>query len=119
MPDIGYVNGLMEQIENCRTEETIMPMSCKCILDRMVFKGAMTEKERDKILRNLNGHKMGKWMSEYGNDEVPLDEEGRTTRSCNCSVCGDWLTASDEYPTRGRYCPNCGVKMKTGKEAEE
>lgn len=30
-----------------------MPKSCKCILDRMVFKGAMTEKERDKILRNL------------------------------------------------------------------
>lgn len=30
-----------------------MPMSCKCILDRMVHKGAMTEKERDKILRNL------------------------------------------------------------------
>lgn len=30
-----------------------MPKSCKCILDRMVFKGAMTEKERDKILRNI------------------------------------------------------------------
>lgn len=32
-----------------------MPKSCKCILDRMVFKGAMTEKERDKLLRNLKG----------------------------------------------------------------
>lgn len=32
-----------------------MPKSCKCILDRMVFKGAMTEEERDKILRNLKG----------------------------------------------------------------
>lgn len=30
-----------------------MPNSCKCILDKMVFKGAMTEKERDKILRNI------------------------------------------------------------------
>ena len=30
-----------------------MPMSCKCILDRMVHKGAMTEAEREKILRNL------------------------------------------------------------------
>ena len=27
--------------------------SCKCILDRMVHNGTMTEKERDKILRNL------------------------------------------------------------------
>lgn len=30
-----------------------MPNSCKCILDRMVHKGAMTEEERDKILRNI------------------------------------------------------------------
>ena len=53
MIDIGFVNGLTEEIENCMTEETIMPMSCKCILDRMVFKGAMTKAERDKIVRNL------------------------------------------------------------------
>ena len=32
-----------------------MPRSCKCILDRAVFKGAMSEKDRDKILRNLKG----------------------------------------------------------------
>lgn len=30
-----------------------MPRSCKCILDTMVHKGAMTKEERDKILRNL------------------------------------------------------------------
>lgn len=30
-----------------------MPNSCKCILDRMVFKGAMTLKKRNKILRNI------------------------------------------------------------------
>ena len=35
-----------------------MPVSCKCILDRMVHKGAMTEKERDKILRNLKGNEI-------------------------------------------------------------
>lgn len=29
-----------------------MPVSCKSILNRMVHKGAMTEQERDKILRN-------------------------------------------------------------------
>lgn len=34
---------------------TQMPNSCKCILDKMVYKKAMTEKERDKILRNLKG----------------------------------------------------------------
>ena len=31
--------------------------------------------------------------------------------SCYCSVCGDWLTASDEYPAKGRFCPNCGADM--------
>ena len=45
--------GLDKQIDNCRTEDMEMPMSCKCILDRMVFKGAMTKEERDKIVRNL------------------------------------------------------------------
>lgn len=30
-----------------------MPRSCKCILDRAVFKGAMTTQERDKIMRNI------------------------------------------------------------------
>lgn len=30
-----------------------MPNSCKAILDRMVHKGAMSEAERDKILRNI------------------------------------------------------------------
>lgn len=32
-----------------------MPNSCKCILDHMLYKGAMTPKEYDKILRNLKG----------------------------------------------------------------
>lgn len=43
---------------NCGTKmegATQMPNSCKCILDKMVYKKAMTEKERDKILRNLKG----------------------------------------------------------------
>lgn len=36
-----------------------MPTSCKCILDRMVFKGAMTKDERDKIVRNLKTQNEG------------------------------------------------------------
>lgn len=54
--------------------------------------------------------KEGKWIDANGAD-VPLDKDGDTTDSCYCSICGDWLTASDEYATRGRYCPNCGAKM--------
>ena len=44
-------------------------------------------------------------------ERIELDEHGCTKGSCCCSKCGDWLTGSDEYPTRGRYCPNCGEKM--------
>ena len=41
------------------------------------------------------------------------DKDGDTTDSCYCSICGDWLTASDEYAARGWFCPNCGAKMQT------
>ena len=36
-----------------------MPRSCKCILDTMVHKGAMTKEERDKIVRNLKTQNEG------------------------------------------------------------
>ena len=32
-----------------------MPISCKCTLDHLKYKGAITEKEYDKLLRNLKG----------------------------------------------------------------
>ncbi len=53
----------------------------------------------------------GKWLDEKTGEPVPFDSEGCPTRSCRCSVCGEWLTASDEYPVTGKYCPNCGVNM--------
>jgi hypothetical protein len=56
----------------------------------------------------------GKWIDSKG-EIVPLDE-GCPVRSCNCSVCGEWLTASDEYACVGNYCPNCGAKMDGGNE---
>ncbi len=54
----------------------------------------------------------GKWVDDKGN-LVPWDEKNKNcpSNSAFCSVCGDWLTASDEYPTIGKFCPNCGAKM--------
>ena len=52
----------------------------------------------------------GRWITFKG-EAVPLDTDGCPVRSCLCSVCGDWLTASDEYACVGKYCPNCGAKM--------
>jgi hypothetical protein len=56
----------------------------------------------------------GRWINSKG-EIVPLDE-GCPVSSCNCNVCGEWLTASDEYACIGKYCPNCGAKMDGGNE---
>lgn len=56
----------------------------------------------------------GRWISDARarrGTVVRLDADGCPVDTCHCSECGDWLTASDEYPARGRYCPNCGAKM--------
>lgn len=66
----------------------------------------------DKRIKELMP-KEGEWIDANGAD-VPLDKDGYATDSCYCSICGDWLTASDEYATRGRYCPNCGARMRKG-----
>ena len=54
------------------------------------------------------------WEDDNGN-KVELDEWGHPKKSCWCSGCGEWLTASDEYAVNGRYCPNCGAKMDSNK----
>lgn len=103
--------GLDKQIDNCKTEGSIMPMSCKCILNRMVFKGAMTEREREKIMRNIKTDTCtndGKDCSEY--DQFV------------CSKCGiellDWTRyIGDEcYEYAFKFCPNCGRKIVEGAE---
>ena len=58
-----------------------MPMSCKCILDRMVFKGAMTEKERDKIMRNIKTD----WIPVT--ERLP-EENGRYLVTRGLKACG-------------------------------
>lgn len=60
----------------------------------------------------------GRWVDENKNP-VPWDECNSKcpSHSAYCSECGEWLTASDEYPVTGLYCPNCGALMD-GKEDE-
>ena len=103
-----------------------MPKSCKVILDRMVFKGAMTEKEREKIMRKIKDKPL-----------VDLNEVGRTCKNVGmdyaevdqfaCSECGielqDWHSVErcedgeviyHEYTFR--FCPNCGRRIVEGAE---
>lgn len=56
--------------------------------------------------------KMGKWISEVKGKKAIIDENGNVTCSAHCSECGDWLTGSDEYACRGRFCPNCGARIE-------
>lgn len=56
------------------------------------------------------------WNRYEAAQKVKLDCDGNVTYSAFCSVCGDWLTASDEYAVRGRFCPNCGADMREEEE---
>lgn len=61
----------------------------------------------------------GRWVNENKNP-VPWDECNSKcpSHSAYCSECKEWLTASDEYPVTGLYCPNCGALMDKEDEHE-
>ena len=60
----------------------------------------------------------GRWLSMDSEKVIAIDDDGCPVDSCRCSECGDWLTGSDEYMVRGRYCPNCGAKMNKDGDGE-
>ena len=52
----------------------------------------------------------GEWIDIDG-EKVTVDKYGQTFGWAMCSACGEYLTASDEYPCTGHFCPNCGAPM--------
>ena len=52
----------------------------------------------------------GEWIDCDGG-KVPVDKYGQPFGWAMCSACGEYLTASDEYPCIGNFCPNCGAPM--------
>ena len=52
----------------------------------------------------------GEWVDLDG-EKVPVDKYGQPLGWAMCSACGEYLTASDEYPCIGHFCPNCGSPM--------
>ena len=52
----------------------------------------------------------GEWIDCDGR-KVPVDKYGQPFGWAMCSACGEYLTASDEYPCIGHFCPNCGAPM--------
>ena len=61
------------------------------------------EKARGEWISDLTGQKVD---AEINEDGLLDDNDG-----VHCSVCGGWLTASDEYYCAARFCPHCGSPM--------
>lgn len=51
----------------------------------------------------------GEWIAD--GEKVPVDENGCPRDWAKCSVCGEYLTASEEYDCTGHFCPSCGAPM--------
>ena len=51
----------------------------------------------------------GEWIAD--GEKVPVDENGCPRDWAKCSVCGEYLTASEEYDCTGHFCPACGSPM--------
>lgn len=99
-------------------------MSCKCILDRMVFKGAMTEKEREKIMRKMKEHKPS--IVDLNEVNRICENLGTDYAECDqfvCSACGielqDWHGVERDmddgevsyHEYTFRFCPHCGRRI--------
>lgn len=54
--------------------------------------------------------KKGTWQDEKGNpvEWEKIGDDWFPKGWCCCSVCGQYLVASDEYPVFGYFCPKCG-----------
>ena len=52
----------------------------------------------------------GEWIDIDG-EKVPVDKYGQPFGWAMCSACGEYLTASGEYPCIGHFCANCGAPM--------
>ena len=72
------------------------------------------EKVKIEALRPITREQVEKMRGEWidcDGGKVPVDKYGQTLGWAECSACGQYLTASDEYPCTGHFCPNCGAPM--------
>ena len=72
------------------------------------------EKVKIEALRSITREQIekvrGEWIDIDG-EKVQVDKYGQPFGWAMCSACGEYLTASDEYPCIGHFCPNCGAPM--------
>ena len=96
-----------------RTNEASISFECESVGDIVRRLAAIEDILGDEYeLDDIAPVRHGRWIDEIENP-VPWDECNSKcpSHSAYCSECGEWLTASDEYPVTGLYCPNCGALM--------
>ncbi len=81
-----------------------MPISCKCILDHLKYNGAITEKEYDKLLRNLKGTDWHRYPDEKPKEtkeyNVTIKNPKHTTTAAYFIEDDTWYGGGDFYIPR-------------------
>lgn len=100
---IKQIESLFEHCEAMMTsDEPVWSQDCEALKAALSALRGPTREQVEKV--------RGEWIDIDG-EKVPVDKYGQPFGWAMCSACGEYLTASDEYPCTGHFCPNCGAPM--------
>lgn len=102
---IKQLESLYDHCENMRSGDNdfaVWERDCEAIKIALSALRPVTREQAEKV--------RGEWIDIDG-EKVPVDKYGQPCGWAKCSACGEYLTASDEYPCIGHFCPNCGAPM--------
>ena len=93
---------LLEHCESMMTsDEPVWSQDCEALKVALTALRGPTREQVEKM--------RGEWVAD--GEKVPVDENGCPRDWAKCSVCGEYLTASEEYDCTGHFCPACGAPM--------
>ena len=99
---IKQIESLFERCKAMMTsDEPVWSQDCEALKVALFALRGPTREQVEKM--------RGEWIDD--GEKVPVDENGCPKDWAKCSACGEYLTASDEYPCTGHFCPNCGAPM--------
>lgn len=100
---IKQIESLFEHCEGMMTsDEPVWSQDCEALKVALSALRGPTREQVEKV--------RGEWIDIDG-EKVPVDKYGQPFGWAMCSACGEYLTASNEYPCIGHFCPNCGAPM--------
>ena len=99
---IKQIESLFEHCEAMMTsDEPVWSQDCEALKVALFALRGPTREQVEKM--------RGEWIDD--GEKVPVDENGCPKDWAKCSVCGEYLTASEEYDCTGHFCPACGSPM--------